>query len=98
MPPNTEVNKQLEMITNFSCVVSCNNLNRPKFRIWLNDKMLLEQTYICNNEYEVLYETCELDLESGFYNINLESLTSNIEFNVSKIKINDVAVGTSFTI
>ena len=86
------------MKINFSCIVSSANLNRPKFRIWLNNKMLLEQTYICSNEYEVLYETCELDLLPGSYELRLESLSENATFNLSRIKIDDVLVGTSFTI
>lgn len=85
------------MIVNFSCVVSSANLNRPKFRIWINDTMLLEQTYICRNEYEVLYETCELNLEPGEYRVSLESL-SDTTFDISKIKINDMLVGSSFTL
>lgn len=85
------------MIIALSFIVKSNDYNRPKFRIWLNDKMLLEQTYICSNEYEVLYETCEIELECASYELKLEPLT-NSEFEISRIRVNDLPVESNFVV
>lgn len=59
--------------------------------------MLLEQTYICSNEYDVIHETCELNLSPGLYFVKVEPLT-NAVINVSNIRINDIEVGSSFNV
>lgn len=85
------------MISKLSFVVKCKEFNKPKFRVWLNENMLLEQTYICSNEYEVLLETCEVNIESGSYTLKLEPLTNSI-FEISSIKVNDVPSEIKFSI
>ena len=58
----------------------------PTYRLFVNDELLTERTYIWKNSY--LHEVLPLELLPGIHKIQLNSLAKKAKFHIRNLKVN----------
>lgn len=65
---------------------------KPGYRVYINDDLLTERTYLWNNAEEFVQEHCELRLPAGTHRLKIQSVNGAGEFIAKNVVLNGVVI------
>jgi hypothetical protein len=89
--------KTVEIVADIYCTQKHDS--NPFYRLYINDEMIIERTFIWNNVSHYIEEHALVGVDPGEYRMHVESVYPNkASFEVRNVRIGKQTVGNTFSI